>query len=89
MGFPYGFAKILGTVGIGVEALGFERPTTLPAYDGWMRPRYQVRGQLDPQHPGFVKYDQKFQPVSIIGNGIQMQGTFELQKLAQLMGGAK
>jgi len=84
MGYPYQFVRLIGNVGVGVENLGFERPSTLPAYDGWMRPRYQVRGCLDPNAPGFVKHQQHYQPVGITGNGIALQGQFELQKLAEM-----
>ena len=86
MAFPYRFAKLIGNIGVGVENLGFERPSTLPAYDGFMRRRYMVRASLDPQHPGFVKYGQQFQPIAITGNGIELQGQFALQALAQLTG---
>lgn len=87
MAYPYRFVRKLFGVGVGVEVLGLEQPQTLPAYDGWMRPRYQVQRQLDPQAPGFVKYGQQYQPVALNGNGLYLQGTFELQALAQLTGG--
>lgn len=87
MAYPYDFVKKLGNVGVGVENLGFLPPSTLPLYDGWMRARYRVRGQLDPQAPGFVKSSQQFQPVSLLGNGSYLQGQLALQALAQLTGG--
>lgn len=87
MGYPYRFIRKIFSVGIGVEGLALEQPQTLPMYDGWMNPRYMVRGQLDPQAPGFVKYGQQYQPVALNGNGLYLQGTLELQALAQLSGG--
>lgn len=76
--------KTAGSLGVGALGYGFEAPSTLPLYDGWMRPRYQVRGQLDVQAPGFVKEGQQFVPVSLVGNGIELQGQLALQALSQL-----
>lgn len=87
MGYPYHFVRKIFGVGIGVEALALEQPQTLPAYDGFTSNRYRVRGQLEPQAPGFVKEGQQYQPVALRGNGIELQGTFELQALSDLMGG--
>lgn len=88
MAFPYSFRRGRAQgLGIGAEGYGLERPSTLPRCDGWQRPRYMVRGALDPQAPGFVKEGQQLVPASLVGNGLYSSGQLELQKLAQLTGG--
>lgn len=87
MAYPYSFIRRIFNVGVGVENLSLERFQTLPKYDGWMRPRYMVQRQLDPQAVGFVKQGQQFQPISLVGNGIAAQGQMELQALAELSKG--
>lgn len=86
--YKYLRGRLFGNLGTGADAMGFEQPTTLPMYDGWMRPRYAVRGQLDTQRPGYVKYDQQFVPVDLVGNGIAIQGQLALQALSQVTGGS-
>lgn len=87
MGFySYVKGRVFGNLGTGANAMGFKQPQTLPKYDGWLRPRYEVRGQLAVQAPGFVKENQQYVPVSLLGNGIELQGQFALQALAQVTG---
>lgn len=87
MAYPYRFVRKIFGVGVGVEALSLEQPQTLPLYDGFTSARYRVKGQLEPQAPGFVKEGQQFQPVSLVGNGSMLHGQFTLQALADLTGG--
>lgn len=89
MAYPYKFVRKIFGVGIGVEALALEQPQTLPAVDGFTGARYRVRGQLEPQAPGFIKEGQLFQPVALRGNGLDLHGQFELQALADLTAGSK
>lgn len=68
--------------GVGVGNMGFQRPSSLPA-DNIYAPRYNVKSQLDPQAPGYVKLKQEFVPVSLMANGVYFQGTLAMQALAE------
>jgi hypothetical protein len=78
----YGFIRRYLNIGIGVESEGFQRPTSLPS-DNIYAPRYNVKGQLDPQQPGYLKLAQEFVPVSLLANGVYLQGTLALQALSE------
>jgi len=79
--------RTAGDLGVGALGLSYERSQTLPLYDGFYTPRYAVQGQLAVQAPGFVKENQQFVPVSLVGNGIGLQGQLALQALSQQTGG--
>lgn len=67
-------------LGKGVSDLALERPNTL-LRSGFAGPRYNVRGTLEPQSPGYVKMQQDYVPVALVGNG---QGFFTGIALQQL-----
>lgn len=89
MASPYSYVRRLFGVGLGAEDIALQPFQTLPKFDGFTSDTYRVRASFNPQAPGFVKMGQDFQPVSLVGNGIQLQGQMALQRLAQLTKGAK
>lgn len=78
------YRYIFGRTGFGVGAdnMALAQPTTLPV-DSMYGPRYNVRRDLGPHSPGFVKEQQNFVPVDLLANGVYMSGTLALQALAQ------
>lgn len=78
----YGYVRGFNGMGIGAGDMAFLQPTTLPI-DSIYGPRYNVRGDLDPQAPGFVKLAQQFVPVSLLANGVYFSGDFSLQALVE------
>lgn len=79
--FPYSFIPGADRLGIGVENMGMQRPSTLPV-DSIYAPRYNVRGTLDLHSNAYVKMGQNLVPVSLLANGLYFGGTFELQALS-------
>jgi hypothetical protein len=72
----------IGSAGIGADDMGFVQTMNLTPASIY-GPRYNVRLQLAPQAPGFVKMGQQIVPVSILGDsGLGLQGTFALNPLA-------
>jgi hypothetical protein len=69
----------------GADGLALQRPQTLPVEDGALS--YRVRGQLYSQAPAYLKAQQQFPDVSLVGNGLSLQGQIELQRLAELTKG--
>jgi len=68
--------------GIGVENFALEQPTTLPI-DSIYSVRNNVRGDLSPHAPGYIKGSQNFVPVSLQGNGVYFSGAVALQALVE------
>lgn len=85
----YNYVRKLYGAGLGATDIALQPFQTLPKFDGFTSPTYMVRGSFKPQAPGFVKMGQDFQPVSLVGNGINMQGQLALQRLAQLQKGSE
>lgn len=86
MAYPYRFrrGKAAGGLGTGASGMGLEQPQSLPANDGFLRKGYAVLRTLAPQSPGYVKYDQRFTAVDLVGNGSNIQGQLDLAALAQM-----
>lgn len=78
---PYTYRNTqTASLGKGVSEMALNRPTSL-VRDGFAGPRYNVRGQLDPQAPAYVKIGQQFVPVSLVGNGLGFFTGINLQAL--------
>lgn len=73
--------------GAGADGLGLLKPQTDPMADGFNVPGYAIRRSFAPQAIAYVKYGQQFADASLRGNGIDLQGQLELQRLAQLVNG--
>lgn len=84
----YNYTRKLFGVGLGATDIALQPFQTLPKYDGFTSDSYRVRASFKPQAPGFVKMGQDFVPVSLVGNGIDLQGQMALQRLAQLQKGS-
>lgn len=85
----YNYVRRLFGAGLGATDIGLVPFQTLPKYDGFTSDTYRVRGSFKPQAPGFVKMGQDFQPISLNGNGIALQGQMALQRLAELQKGSE
>lgn len=70
--------------GAGADGLGLLKPQTNPLADGFNVPGYAIMRSFAPQAVAYVKDLQQFPSASLVGNGIDMQGQLELQRLAQL-----
>ena len=81
MGFPYSFKRGFNGFGIGVEDLGFERPTSIPA-NTFYGSRYNVRKTLEPQAPGYVLQGQSLVSVDLKGDGAYFAGAMAMQALS-------
>ena len=78
---PYGFRQGYNGFGIGIEDLGFERPTTIPA-NTFYGPRYNVRNCVEPQAPGYVLQGQSLVSVDLKGDGAYFSGAMAMQALS-------
>ena len=89
MGFPFRFSrgKAAGGLGTGTSGLGLQQPQTLPREDGFFRNGYKVLKSFGPTAPGYVKISQQFVPVSLVGNGSDIQGQMDLAALARMTNG--
>lgn len=82
----YSFIRnAVGNLGVGVSDLGFTG-SMAPPPEGIYDARRNVRGQLFVQAPAYAKLGQNVVSVSLVGNGLAMQGQLTLNPLAETEG---
>lgn len=68
-------------LGVGISNLSYQR--SIPLVDATLYgPRYNVDGQLFSTRPGFIKLEQQYVDVGLLGNGAGFAGVLALQQLA-------
>jgi hypothetical protein len=80
---PYFFRKGASDLGIGVDNLAFQSTYGKPVFGPYSK-GYVPNRSLSVSAPGYVKLQQNYVPVSLVGNGQQLSGRIELQRLAQM-----
>lgn len=80
--FRFKPGRVAGGLGVGAEGMALLQTQSLPLTDGFMTPRYMVRGSLAPLQGAEVKFDRSVPTVDIRGNGAYLQGQLALQALA-------
>jgi hypothetical protein len=73
-------------LGVGVDDLAFRSVFGKPVFGPYSK-GYVTERTLFSQKPGYVKLAQDYVPVSLVGNGQQLSGRIELQRLAQMQKG--
>lgn len=83
---PYEYLPGYTGFGVGSENESFQRPTTIPI-DSQYGPRYNVKGNIAPQSPGYLKMGQSLVPVDLKGQGVYFSGDIALQALSDFQKG--
>lgn len=72
--------------GVGTGNQAFQRPTTIPVNQFYSE-RYNVKGAINPQAPGYVKMGQSLVTVDLKGQGVYFAGDMALQQLSDFQKG--
>lgn len=80
---PYFFRRGATNLGVGVENLAFQSHFDKPIFGPYSK-GYVPERNFSVSTPGFVKLQQDYVPVSLVGNGQQLSGRIELQRLAKM-----
>lgn len=79
----YSYRETPSTLGVGVENMALRQPG-LAISMNYYAPKYNVRGDLGPWKPGYVKYYQDMPFRDLRADGVYMSGDLALAALSEM-----